>query len=726
MKLRHFVAAMLIALTILAMFASRHVTTSPLESAPSIEPHLEAHSTASTPKEDSTARERISVVAEGAAETSSGTSITTATVKVRVVTAIDHRPIAGVRVAALPQPLPHDGFAMTRNDSDHGTMDRPPITGDDGRVELTLPTNRCFELSLGADDAATDHSAHDISALKPGEVRDLEFEVLTGEDQLFFGRVIDRETRAPLSGKIDVDAVGTPKYSKSFQTDEEGRFSVLVPSWRHPRLSVVVAGYGPAFVSPDRLHDSSEHAFLIELARAATLRMHMIDATDVALADLPVRVRAPTYLLAHPEGETWSDLNDGEFWTRVGTTDARGASEFSGVPADVPLTVSATRALDIAFDSPTPIQLKPGEVREVTLRIPARAMLCGRITDRSGEPVTHCVVWLSASKSTFNFDGSSDPYLRTTTTDDDGRFKFDTVAPRSWFVGPANVRRRSDPPDSGLVAPSAQQIEIHEGELRDDVELSVDRGLYIRGRLLEPDGSPAEDVWACAQQESLDVYRYADGVKGGEFAIGPLERGTYDVSARGSTRFATSEHLQCEAGALDVVLHLKMACVIEGAVLDGETGQPVKVGGVEFNLSKRPGFPRGGTTTAADGTFVLFGLDPDTYELVVHDTRGRFALVHRLALAEGETKSDVKLRLESGARVRVHFVHAADAELTIFAEGAVIASNEIASGTVREFEVPTGRLTLSIQLVGRDGPLDKSCDFAAGETKDLEFGDDWR
>src|SRR6185295_20276367 len=95
-----------------------------------------------------------------------------------------------------------------------------------------------------------------------------------------------------------------------------------------------------------------------------------------------------------------------------------------------------------------------------------------------------------------------------------------------WLLGPAAERQDWDPPDPQGLAPLAQVVEVLEGTPQQEVLVAVQRGLYIRGRVLDPDGKPAAKIFVMGNAEVATWPLQTESGEDGAFALGPLVPGS--------------------------------------------------------------------------------------------------------------------------------------------------------------------------------------------------------
>ena len=132
---------------------------------------------------------------------------------------------------------------------------------------------------------------------------------------------------------------------------------------------------------------------------------------------------------------------------------------------------------------------------------PRGAVLHGRVLDQGERPVAHRVLWLLRGTVTEKQQpGATSYYLQSadegnliasTESDGEGRFRFENVPATSLWLGPSPVRKSSDPADENDVAPIAVAVEVSTGANDHECILKPSRGVFIRGVVQKPDGTPA-------------------------------------------------------------------------------------------------------------------------------------------------------------------------------------------------------------------------------------------
>jgi len=177
----------------------------------------------------------------------------------------------------------------------------------------------------------------------------------------------------------------------------------------------------------------------------------------------------------------WRQNNDGK-WSKH----AVGASDESGA-AVVAITAGRYR---ISFDAPKVVRaplpqwydVREGEVRDLTVRLPKPCPVTGRILNAAGEPLPGVAVTLSQWAASVPDTGFS--WCRTK-SDLSGRFRLPLLAPGHSSLllkHPAHALRTCG---------TGECIAGHTTDLGD---LKLSRGLQLRGRVVDVDGKPLVDA----------------------------------------------------------------------------------------------------------------------------------------------------------------------------------------------------------------------------------------
>lgn len=185
---------------------------------------------------------------------------------------------------------------------------------------------------------------------------------------------------------------------------------------------------------------------------------------------------------------------------RVTWTDGEGRFRLTGLR-------TGDRQLDIssALGDEVPVYVTLPRVEPLTIRLPRRATLSGRVVDAAGRPVAKASCWLWRSNGK-----DDDP---TVATDADGRFEFPALSAGDWTL-------RVGVDDDWM---AMREVTLSAGERRTDLLVRVssahDKAVLpgsARGRVLRLDGAPAAGArlrWHDSSSISRpEVVADADGV----------------------------------------------------------------------------------------------------------------------------------------------------------------------------------------------------------------------
>ena len=536
---------------------------SPLGSAAQPREDADGRPAEAAPVRDTEPPEREVVAAEAPEAAEEGEALLT-------ITALDRdtgAPLSDVRVSLWPRHPECERLAM-HVDSHEARLGEAPQTDRSGTVVFRLPPGVPTTITAEGEEYDVGTAERDVPALAADEHWREVLALAVGYDLRFFGRVVDSEGRPIYGATVRFLNHRTSLFSSGQRrdvfetrvetsTDPNGVFEAQVPSWEGLVGRVDAEGFGPALFHPVRGHEERGSALPIELSRGAVLR------GSVAGSKAGLQVRVETYgyqLVQNPEGRIFSGAPSWETWLKQD-----GTWEFADLPPGAELEVQLLKGTDL-LRHVSELVLEPGEERVLDWWLGSGATLRGTVVVAGGEvPLGGQRVWL-VPLGGFHRPGFMETYwdpMDRTFTDRGGSFVFEDVAPGSWLVGPAPTRR----PRSNSVAPVAQLVEVPPGVLEVEVAIEAYRGLSIRGRVVGPDGEPIRETLVIGSSSSswLDT----EGEDDGTFTLGPLVPGVYQVRAtRRFSLYADSESVSVEAGADDLVLHLRRGASLAGIAVD--------------------------------------------------------------------------------------------------------------------------------------------------------------
>jgi protocatechuate 3,4-dioxygenase beta subunit len=305
-------------------------------------------------------------------------------------------------------------------------------------------------------------------------------------------------------------------------------------------------------------------------------------------------------------------------------TDAEGRFAFGALPR-------GPWSLVVAADGLLPAhqRLRAGsgqDAVEVGLERPRR--IAGRVT-RGGEPVEGAQVHLEGNHR-----------KEAVQTDAEGRFAVEELRPDATYTLQASAG------DADALA----QVHLAEGgESREDVELALEAGARVTGRVVSQGGAPVAgarvsvDALAGGHEDGPTVLSGPDG----RFSLGALPEGRYTVSAEAKRFRDGKAPLQVgRGGHVEVVL--APAVLVEGRVVDA-SGAPAE--GAQVAAHSPPdaeGDSRWLASARAgeDGAFTLELEAPGALELQVDSER-----FERLTRAAQAPASGLVLTLSPGASI---------------------------------------------------------------------------
>jgi hypothetical protein len=648
-----------------------------------------------------------------------------ALVAVLVIDKSTRAPVAGARVYLMCDSKQFGDKGLQEKDVPRGVPFEILITDARGHAEIETPADLKSDLVARGDDASMGFATREIEPLPEGVRFEVTVEIGTAADMPFWVKVLDEATQAPLAGVKIVprfDSETAPR----FETDAVGLAKVQAKSWEPATFSLASKGRAELFVVTESGHERADNALVVTLPLAATLRVHAVLASGAPAAGADVHLSAQSYeFLVKQQSNAWPLGADPTYWMNF---DDDGRATFADLPPRVHLAVDVRGKC--RWKAPEPIVLEPGEVRDVEWSITEGCEIRGTLVDQNGRPVALQAMWLSKPQpllGTMFQAGRNDSPLNCV-TNSAGQFTIARVSPGSWWLGPAprdvTAEERADE-----VAPLAKHVEIAPDQTTLEVTLRVDRGLFIRGHVLDSSGRPAGSVQVFAFDRSQRLLRSCQS-KGddGAFSIGPLVNGNYDVKASGSHGDADSPGVAARPGQDDVVLRLGKGASISGRVL-GDDGNGVagilrigKHGSTSWGIEE--------LTVANDGSFQLDGLAPGSFDLSARTTNGWIGYVGPIEVAPGGAAKDLIVHVSAGGKVRVREDGPEKmVSVSILQRGTEVAGDYPVMGVARELAVPLGSVVVRVRYYDDEGETilrtaERTVEVRAGDTVDIVFEKD--
>lgn len=349
---------------------------------------------------------------------------------------------------------------------------------------------------------------------------------------------------------------------------------------------------------------------------------------------------------------------------------------------------AAPGAVTLVAEAVEPVRLR-SEPKEITapasgvvLTLPRAGRIAGRVVDASTQqPITDFSVQVQRSGSM----GSAPPVQRS-----EGRFSVEAEPGRYTVYVTAR----------GYARGSATGIEVVEGMTAEDIEVRLERGGRVAGRVTAA-GKPVAGVAVqvmegpAPQGMTIRLDRITTDADG-SYAIDTIGAGEQTIVFTRSGFRPKRERVEIAAGK-DVQLDIELdrGREIRGRVVD-ESGRPVAEAEVRTD-APRPGAR---TRSAADGSFRLGGIDPERVTLRVEKS----GFVEAREVVEPQA-SAVTLTLRRGATITGRVTGLTREEISqvrVFASGMGVRTDGEVDGdgnfTVRG--VPEGRVMLSAATFG--------------------------
>lgn len=651
-------------------------------------------------------------------------------VRVRTVSRETGAPLAGVPVSARAT---GSRTAIRSVAGSRGTSAEMPSTDESGYAELVLEAGFTGTIHANGLWGVAGSGSHEVEApIAADEVRAIEIALPTAKDLVLHGRVVDRETGAPIPGARVGTSQGLGKIRAEGEqrTDADGRFRVEGATWQPHVVQVIAAGYELAALRMGPGQADPAAPLEIALSRVASVRVTVTGADGSPFVGQRVELSTASYRFGRPDGMDLVDagwLDDARF---SAVTDATGRAFLADLAPRMPFAGVLWDGRDALFRAPEEIVLAPGELREVAWRVGAGCAIHGVALEQSGAPAAGLAIALQAARfpNPTHFQPFEAEGRRSAKTDTEGRFSFADVGPGDWWVGPAPAaRNRREPAVADDPAPAGQLVQVAPDAARVDVTIHVARGHTIRGRLLDPDGKAVSHAFVSLERAADRLLAHENvNSPDGKFVLGPLEPGEYVLNARSMGEFVDALPVTARTGDTDVVLQFRRGGAIAGLVV-GADGQPAPRADVVVNPRVAGRWSNRSSAAGDDGRFLFDGLEAGLYDVAARTAGGEVGVATAIEVAAGATPAEVRIEALPGARVRVRFDGPGPHVLvSVLAAGVTIHADGVEKGTERTFVAPVGACVVRVTRFPEREELDLPLTLAAGETRDLVFDGGWK
>jgi large repetitive protein len=423
-----------------------------------------------------------------------------------------------------------------------------------------------------------------------------------------------------------------------------------------------------------------------ETLAAKNIPGQTIDAKTSPLTVIVDRGVEVSGRVAYEDGKPVADagvtLLSSGFPPQSATTDASGAFSFHNA-ASGPATLQASLSRSSRLSSSKKEIKAPAT--NVVITMPRGGTISGRVLDDATHaPVTDFQV------SSMHAGMTGSPLAVQSS---DGAFTLTGIAPGSTDI---LVTAR------GYAAGGSHGIEVEEGKAAPDVEIHLERGATLKGRVASSDGQPLEGVTIMVEDPSR---RMRSGPLGGDatdangaYVIDSVTPGSRMVMFNKSGYVAQRKTIDAASGketTLDVTL--ERGRELHGKVID-ESGQPVAQADIrgEGDTMIPP------TRTESDGTFTLAGLRDVHLRVIARKSGYVEARVEDVDPAGPA----VTLTLTRGGTITGHVSGATEAEMAALVvnaagQGAVSNGRVDASGNFTLQGIPDGRFMVQASVMGQ-------------------------
>jgi uncharacterized GH25 family protein len=650
-----------------------------------------------------------------------------ATLLVHLIKGRSSEPVADGVIRASTQP-PAAGAGGPDEPQPERVLCAQGTTDEQGLTELGVPAAADLQVSVeskGDPEALRDDEPTfmprtvEVGALGSGERRSLTIDVVFGRQIVFWGKAVSVEDRRPIAGArvwrwfasrngsdmVELLQAHQHPSAEFVETDQDGMFVLHSTHWSINDMCIEARGLGPMLFQAGRGHDRREDPLVLKLGATAELQVRVIDPGGGGQHELSVWISTPSYALG-PMDDIEEDVyqEPGPFWWS--TCDADGRCVLRNLPSRVPLGVEIRRdrtmVLKLSWDRLERLALDPGEVRTVEWRIGVGTLVRGQALKERGQPVTGHEVWLlretiAAVLQPFDtcmlIPSDEDQVVGRATTDEQGRFSFTEVQTGRWWVGLAPSEESETSDEEHRVAPLAVRFDIPEGATVQEVAIRPRTTLFIRGRVLAPDGQPMNEAAVSFGRKGTPAIHEAHPDKNGEFTIGPLEEGEWNLKASARFMHADSDEVVAKAGDSGVVLRLKAAGSLSGTVIASETGS----GAVAKLVVGPSGDEKGAFQTGCgqDGRFEFVGLAPGDYDIFARASGDWVGLRRGIRVEPNVETRGVTIDLVRGARLTIRYQGQLEgASLRLLGGGASLGWSYVAKGSWTTVTVPAGTVTI--------------------------------
>lgn len=352
--------------------------------------------------------------------------------------------------------------------------------------------------------------------------------------------------------------------------------------------------------------------------------------------------------------------------TRHAVTNADGSFRLAGLlPVPATLTATADGYVPAVVESATPATGEP-----ILIELAEGASLVGQVLQPDGRAAAGVGVSLTLPAGALGGLSprpSGEHMFRRVLTDNDGRFRFDSLTPATWFAEARDESRRATLDGIRLVPGEPREIELRLQTLN---RLTV----HVTSRTGKPVASAAVKASFEIATEPT-VIRRTDAAGRVVLAVGT---GTARVEVSHADLLALSREVVIQPGNNELHVQLEPGWQISGTVrsIDGapipgavvEAGEPMPGElGSEFAAQLRRltrlSQPAAQAVSDASGSFRLTGLDDGRFRLVARVPGYAASESVEAVTINGQSVAGVEILLAPGASVRGNVVGLGPSEM---------------------------------------------------------------
>ncbi|HYO78380.1 MAG TPA: carboxypeptidase regulatory-like domain-containing protein, partial [Thermoanaerobaculia bacterium] len=351
--------------------------------------------------------------------------------------------------------------------------------------------------------------------------------------------------------------------------------------------------------------------------------------------------------------------------------------------------------------------------RDVVIDLAAGGRVTGRVVDKAtNKPITTFQAGVSVSRGGGGMMMMAPPQLRSFTSED-GSFTLENVP-----AGAMSLVANAPGYASGRL-----NVTIEEGKTLSDIELPLDAGVRLVGRVTGPNGSPLSDVTvrvapsATGSFSTRGMEASATTDANGDYTLEAMTAGEESISFSHPKYVSTSKTVMLKGSESRLDVQLSSGQRVTGVVVT-EAGAPVADAQVDAG-SAGGGFES--ARTNASGTFELESMKPGRYRFTARKAGLGQATVEDVDISSG---APVRITLAAGAVItgRVSGLPPQDLPTTTVEAraGRTFASATVdTQGNFRMEGAPTGTVQISASVASRDISTRRS---SATQTIELEPG----